>query len=375
MKTPIKPLLLKIHRWIGLTLAVLLTLQGLTGASLVFRDEIERVIHPSLVVEPQAARAPVQALLDAVEARHPGVPVNRAEFPAWDDGAILFKLTAKDGTRWLTAVDPYRAAIVRDGTLAAWPGEWLFLLHDSLLAGPVGETIVGIEGLGLLFLALTGPVVWWPGRKRLKQGFRVVTGRGADLQWRSLHRAVGAAIAVVLVVSATTGVLMVWKPEFRDALRLVTTVADKPSPKVAERPGTPMVPLDGLIAKARADYGATELRQLRFSDGGRVVAVFLESDLTVRADGAKQIYFDRYDGKDVGHYVAGALPVGTEIVDWLFPIHSGLFGGTITKLVVTITGLSLAGLSASGLWLWYSRTVRKRKRAPAVAAVALAERR
>lgn len=364
----LKPQLLKLHRWVGLTLALLLTIQGLSGMSLVFRDEIDRAIHPALVVEPTSARVPVQALMDAVEARHPGVPVSRAEFSAWDDGAVLFKLTAKDGTRWLTAVDPYRGVIVRDGSLAAWPGEWMFLLHDSLLAGPVGETIVGIEGFGLLFLALTGPIVWWPGRKRLKQGFKIVTDRGADLKWRTLHRAVGASIAVVLVMSATTGVLMVWKPEFRDVLRIVTPVTDKPTPKAPEQPGATMVPLDRLVAKARAQYGATELRQIRFSDGGRVAAIFLESDLTIRAEGAMQIYYNRYDGSDVGHYVSGALPLGTEIVDWLITLHSGTFGGTATRLLMVVAGLSLAGLSASGLWLWYSRTSRARKRAPATRA-------
>lgn len=369
----LKPQLLKLHRWVGLTLAVLLTIQGLSGMSLVFRDEIDRAIHPALVVEPTAARVPLQALMDAVEVRHPGVSVSRAEFSVWDDGAVLFKLTAKDGTRWLTAVDPYRGVIVRDGSLAAWPGEWMFLIHDSLLAGPVGETIVGIEGFGLLFLALVGPIVWWPGRKRLKQGFKVITDRGADLKWRTLHRAGGALIAVVLVMSATTGVLMVWKPEFRDVLQIVTPVTDKPTPKVSEQPGVPMVPLDRLVAKARAEYGATPLRQIRFSDGGRVAAIFLESDLTVRAEGAKQIYYNRYDGSDVGHYVSGALPAGTEIVDWLITLHSGMFGGMATRLLMVIAGLALAGLSASGLWLWYSRTSRGRKRGPVSRPPAVAE--
>jgi uncharacterized iron-regulated membrane protein len=369
----LKSQLLKLHRWVGLTLAVLLTVQGLSGASLIFRDEIERAIHPALVVEPAAVRVQVQALMEAVEARHPGVAVNRAEFPAWDDGAVLFKLTAKDGTRWLTAVDPYRGHIVRDGSLAAWPGEWIFLIHDSLLVGPIGETIVGIEGLGLLFLAVVGPIVWWPGRKRLKQGFKIVAGRGADLRWRTLHRAGGALVAIIFLMSGTTGVLMVWKPEFRDALRLVTPVIDKPAPKVGEQPGAAMVPLDRLVAKARTDYGATPLRQIRFLDEGRVAAIFLESDITVRAEGAKQIYYNRYDGSDVGHYVSGALPVGTEIVDWLITLHTGQWGGTITRLFMVITGLSLAGLSASGLWLWYSRTSKGRKRSATTRAYAMAK--
>jgi uncharacterized iron-regulated membrane protein len=368
-----KPQLLKIHRYVGLGLALLLAVQGITGALLVFRDEIERIIHPALIVEPLSARVPVQAMMDTVERAHPDIPVNRAEFPAWDDSAVLFKLVAKDGSRWLTAVDPYRNIIVRDAPMSVWPGEWIFYIHYGLLAGPTGHIIVGIEGLTLLILALTGPIVWWPGRKRLKQGFRIETGRGADLKWRTLHRAGGAIIAPVLLVSAFTGAAMVWKDEFRDLLRIATPVADKPSPKVAEQPGVSMVPLDRLIAVAKKDYGPTDVRQIRFSDGGRVAAVFLDSDLTVRPDGAKQIYYDRYAGADIGHYVAGTLPTGSEIVDWLFPVHSGLFGGVVTRFLAVVAGLSLMALSLSGPWLWYSRTARKRSRAPSRPMAAMTE--
>lgn len=368
-----RPQLLKFHRWFGLALGLLLLIQGLSGTFLVFRDEVERTIHPAMVVSPQGTRISVQALLDAVEKQHPGVPVSRAEFSTWNDGAVLFKLVANDGTRWLTAVDPYRGTIVRDGTMWAWPGEWIFYVHERLLMGTFGEWLIGVEGLGLLFLAITGPIVWWPGRKRFKQGFKIVTNRGADLKWRTLHRAGGAIVAAVLVVSATTGALMVWKVELRGALRMVTPVVEKPEPKVAEQPGRPMVSLDRLVAHAKADYGATELRQIRFSDGGRVAAIFLESDISTRADGMKQIYYNRYDGADVGHYVAGALPIGTEIVDWLFTIHTGLYGGVPTRLLVLCGGLGLIGLSSSGLWLWYSRTSRRRRRAPTAAPPAMAE--
>ena len=365
-----KPAFLKLHRWVGLALALLLFVQGLTGAFLAFRDEIERVIHPALVVEPAAERVPVQALLDTVQRAHPGLTVSRAEFPTWDDGAVLFKLTARDDARWLTAVDPYRNIIVRDGPQSAWPGEWIFYIHYGLLAGPTGHIVIGIEGLALLFLVVTGPIVWWPGRRRIRQGLRVVTDRGADLKWRTLHRSAGAIAAVALGVVALTGSLMVWKDPFRGALELVTPAPGKPKPKVEERPGAAMVPLDRLVARAQADYGATPLRQIRFFDGGRVVSVCLDSDISIRADGMKQIYYNRYDGSDVGHYVAGALPVGTEIVDWLFTVHTGLFGGLATRLLAVVLGLSLVGFSVTGVWLWYSRTVRRRRPRPRAAPAA-----
>jgi uncharacterized iron-regulated membrane protein len=129
---------------------------------------------------------------------------------------------------------------------------------------------------------------------------------------------------------------------------------------VAERKGAAMVPVDVLVAKAQAAYGNTPLRQLRFSSGGRVVAVYLDGARTIRADGTSQVYFNRYDGSELGHYVAGTLPATSEFIDWLYTVHTGLWGGTITQLLMVLSGLTVFGMAASGLWLWFSRTARRR---------------
>lgn len=367
----LRPFLLKLHRWTGLTVGILLLIQGLTGATMVFRDEIDRVIHPAIVVAPTASRVPVQQMLDMVQTAHPDATVNRIEISRWADGAALFKLTDPHTKALrLIAVDPFRNHILRDGTRIAWPTEWLFAVHHTLLVGDTGEIIIGIEGLTLLFMAITGPIVWWPGLARFRNGFRILWRGNSDRRWRTLHRAWGGAAALLLIVSATTGAMMVWKDEVRGVLGLFGTVTQRPAPKVAAVAGATPLPVDRLVARARAEYGATPLRQIRFSSGGNVVAIYLDSDLTVRPDGAKQVYYNAYSGADLGHYVAGALPAGSEIVDWLYTVHTGLFGGIATRLLFLLSGLSLAGLSGTGLWLWFSRRARSRKRAPAALSTA-----
>src|SRR3546814_6878036 len=61
--------LLTIHRWLGLALALLLVVQGGTGIAMVFRDEIEPVLHSELRVAPGPVRLSMQRLFDTVEAR------------------------------------------------------------------------------------------------------------------------------------------------------------------------------------------------------------------------------------------------------------------------------------------------------------------
>lgn len=350
---------LRVHRWLGLLVALLVTVQGITGVAMVFRDEIEPIVHPELRIGGGGARLSMQQLFETVQGAHPDAVVSRAEIPEASDQAVLFKLKRNsDKAPILTAIDPFSGRIVRDGGLSTWPVEWLFVVHEQLLAGAAGEYIVGFEGLALLVMAASGLWFWWPGRARLSKGFRVVLGSGNDIKWRTLHRAAGAVAAPLLVLTALTGVLIVWK----EPLRSVLGAEGKPTPVVAEQTDRALVPLDELVAKARADFGGTPLRQIRFSSGGRVVAVYLDSDRSIRADGTAQYYFDAYDGSLLATYIAGEQSAASEGVDWLYTVHTGLWGGWPTRLLLLAGGIILVGLSLSGPWLWYSR--RSRRKAP-----------
>jgi uncharacterized iron-regulated membrane protein len=145
-------------------------------------------------------------------------------------------------------------------------------------------------------------------------------------------------------------------------MNLVAKTESRPSPKVAKSDGATMLPVDPLIVQAKAKYGETALRQLRFSSGGRVLAVFLDGNRTIRADGTNQIYFNRYDGRELAHYVAGTQSGGAEFLDWIYTVHTGLWGGAVTQAIMLITGLALFGMALSGLWLWFTRTRRERAR-------------
>ena len=370
----LKSRLLAWHRWAGLILGLFLLVQAVTGTILVFRDGIDRWSHPALTVAPTADRQPVQALLDALSRGLPDHEIARVDFPVEPDVAVQVRLKSQDGEAYLAAIDPYTATIVRHGGLPAWPTEAVFRFHNELWAGEWGHQLVGVLGLGLVFLLITGPIIWWPGRGRLRKGLSVTFRRGVNRGWRELHRSAGTIGAVLLLVSATTGVMMVWKEQLRTAIAaLGGEIVEKPAPKVTERPAAALLPVDALIARAQAAYGPTRLQQLRFpGKGGRVVAVYLDSDISSRPEASKQIWFNRYTGEDVGHYVAGAVPAGNEFVDWLFPVHNGHFLPIFGRLLMFAGGVLLTGLALTGAWMWVSlragRSVRRRRVAAAAVA-------
>src|SRR3546814_16383821 len=85
-----------------------------------------------------------------------------------------------------------------------------------------------------------------------------------DIRWRTLHRVVGAVAGPVLLVTALTGILMVWK----EPLRGLVGAEGKPTPAVAEPAGRPHAPLADPVARPRADVGGPPPSHSRVTRGG-----------------------------------------------------------------------------------------------------------
>ena len=349
-----RPVLVLLHRWIGVPFAVLLLLQGLSGAALIFRDDLNRWLHQdALVVTPAGSRLPVQKLLESVRNRHPDSAVTRIIYPDNTDEAFVFWLEPRGaGASRFVAVDPYRGTITRDGAIGEWPVEWLFRLHDELHAGKAGKNIVGAEAVALLLLAVVGPILWWPGRRATSITFSKGTYRGL----RDVHRIVGAIAAIVLLVSAFTGIFNVWKVPLQSAVRIVLPTIAKPSPTVQVRTGSPLLPVDDIVAAAQGRYSQAQVRNVRFPGGhGRVVAVFMNAADNTRPRASNQVWLNGYTAEVLGAYEAQKVPAGNGFIDWMLPIHTGEFLGMPGRIVFLLAGLTLAGLATTGLWQWWER--------------------
>lgn len=353
-----RSVLVTCHRWVGLTFGVLLFLQGLTGAVIAFRDELNRAIHhDALVIEPLEAYLPVQTLIETVRRAHPQLYVERIEYPEHRDQSLMFRLETKGGAhqRYI-AVDPYRGIITRDAATHGWPAHWLFWIHQQLLAGHTGENIIGIMGIALLFLAITAPFVWWPGRRNLKRGFTVSVSAGKYRGLRDLHRVVGIFVVVLLLLWSSTGTVVVWKSEIQAMLARSVSMVSKPAPKVPERADEQLLTLDEIIDAGRKRYGDAPIKNVRFPGGhGRVVAIFFATPSTTRPRASDQIWLDGYTASTLGVYEAGALPTGNVVLDWMLPIHSGEVFGVVGRVLFLLGALCLSGLAVTGVWQWFER--------------------
>ena len=90
-----RSVMLLVHRYVGLLLAVFLAIAGITGSLLAWNEELEAVISPQLfrVTAPPAAAKMDPLLLHArVQARYPGALAARLPLEFTDGRSVLFAL-------------------------------------------------------------------------------------------------------------------------------------------------------------------------------------------------------------------------------------------------------------------------------------------
>ncbi|MHB1223959.1 MAG: PepSY-associated TM helix domain-containing protein [Gemmatimonadaceae bacterium] len=359
------------HRVLGLGAGIVLIVTGLTGSTLVFRQEIDSALNPHLlVVAPTAERAPLQAVLERVVASYPGdeAPA-RIRMPQRADGTYEFWLGAAP-SRYVYA-DPYSGALLGTRRPTEFLTGWLFLLHSHMLAGEVGHVVAGVAGLILIVLSISGLVVWWPRRapwhawRQWRQSLTIARGSGAARTTYDLHRVIGFYASALLLLAGVTGASLVFPKAFERAAFWVTasTPPAPPLPPLASPVDeAPLLPLDSLLAIAE-----------RAQPGGAISYLYLpaapgqEFGVRKRLPGEKHpngksfVHVEPTTGRVLGVEDGARAARGGRLYSILYPLHIGILGGTATRLLAMAAGLSLPLLACTGALVWWRRGRRGRR--------------
>ena len=350
----------KVHLWLGLALSLVLILISLSGSLLVFRSEIDRLLRPDLLkVEPSGTPiGPTQAARLAQRA-FPQDRVRLLALPGQPDEPYEAWMAETDRHVY---VDPYGARVL--GTRGSTEGvmNGLFALHAELLAGSTGMWIVGVSGFLIVLLAATGLVLWWPGWRRVKVGLMVVWRRG----WRrlnyDLHRAGGFYTLIFLLLVALTGSGLVFYEQTGQLLNSMTASAPLPPPPSASVVGERAVDLDHALRTAQQELP-------------EAVATFMylpqqpTAPLTVRLRtppewhplGRSFVYVDPYRGEVMRVDDMRGAPLGTRLLQTLYPLHIGAVGGLAVRWLYALLGLMPLILSLTGVLIWYVRWRKKHR--------------
>ncbi|MFO0307272.1 MAG: PepSY-associated TM helix domain-containing protein, partial [Burkholderiales bacterium] len=204
----VKPLLLKVHRWLALAVGIVIMVSAVTGVLLTVGKPLDRVVNASLFTGGQQ-QVPYQAFVDAVRTTYGQSTQVRLRFPAESGGTVQAYVKTKtwDGSAYF---DPATAALV--GARAKDEGfyNFIFELHSDLFLHDVGEVVLTVASTAFIIMLITGLYIWWPRKWRF--AFRVNFKGNATALLFDGHRVAGALFGLFVLVNVFTGTYLVWKP-------------------------------------------------------------------------------------------------------------------------------------------------------------------
>lgn len=357
---------LRIHRWLGLALLVPMALLGLTGSALVWPEKTELLLNPQRAVSAEADPAAIEVrhIAAARDALAQYGPVTAAMIGDVGDPMVFGTspiapphMGLGPPTRMAAYIDPVSGNLldIRRST-----GDFMWFMHaihGHLLLKGVGRPVVGVMGLFLLISAVTGLVIWWPGRRKILAALKWRKREGKML---NVHRQSGVLLSLVLIVEAITGAWIAF-PDFFAAMVTPTTaqahgVEHEAQPAANEGPlsSAPIAFADehwvAALTAARTAYPArpASMQAPASNDGSWQF-------MLVGSKGPAEVLIPAQGGVAQVDYRLQTATTATRMEYAMTAFHAGQVGGPIWQWLTFLSGIFLAFLSISGLYVWGKR--------------------
>jgi uncharacterized iron-regulated membrane protein len=353
--TQLRRIILNLHLYAGLVAALFLALLGVTGSLIVFEDEIDGWLNPRPAIYPGAQRLSLHALETRIENAYSGYQVAGFGFARRDDlplGTFLVSESLKKSMG--LEINPYTGEIFPEPTRRNNFAGQVHQLHTHLLLRGTGQTVVGYAGAFLLFLSITGLILWWP-RKMFTVRWE---SPGAKVNF-DLHNAAGIYSSILLMIFAVTGMVIHWEGASARVLRYVTRA---PAEAPMEKPSTPAPGAARITADQALDIAERAAPGARPSfmelakgpgDAIRVVLKFPEDHTPA---GRTSVLLDPYTGKILAFNNTRTVSFSFKYTRmWNREIHTGDIFGWPTRVLACIFSLSLPLMAITGPLIWWNR--------------------
>jgi uncharacterized iron-regulated membrane protein len=379
-KLRVRAWLFQMHLWVGLVLGLVISVVGLTGAIVVFRVELNRLTTPGTAyVRPAMKRLSLDELVARVQANRPLDRVRSVAFDGDPDIAWNVRTETPEGHRLHTFIDQYRGVITgQDDYSSKWL-QWIFDLHAYLLAGKQGEFLNGFVALAALAMSLSGIVIWWPGRRNWRSGFRYHLGGPWERQNYDLHKLVGFCSSLMLAVVSFTGAYFAFPEMYRKWTVRITRSTDVTDPDgcaigVKLRAKTLLsdrrVPIEDYITSAeRALPGARVVFLALPQEPGDPVGLKLKEPNDWHRVGLSNVYLEPAAGEVIRADRFSEVSLGSKFIRLMLPLHFGRFGGRLglgpvgiygVLALYVIVGLAVPFLMITGILMYWSRSLSKK---------------
>ncbi|MBX9822070.1 PepSY-associated TM helix domain-containing protein [Afipia birgiae] len=347
----LKRLWRNIHLWLGIGLFILLVPVALSGAILVYHDDIgEFLSTPSGAVAPSKPPDIALAIANARKAAGDGFTPMSISFPEDNRAPLTIALRgpAAKGERpvRLTAtIDRHDARVLSIVDFRQTFFGFMHVFHENLTIPDYGRSMVGWTGVAMLTLSLTGLYLWWP---RHGQWSRAFVWRRSPATSSNLHYMTGFWICFPLALISLTGIYLAWPQQGRD---LLSSIA--PMTAQQQRGGGP-----GGQVMARPTHSPSEIYATASAQPNSAVdAIFFPNPQTgswrvrLREDGKTEPVTIMINDRSGDVSVVQPLS-GDRTASWIRWLHEGSHSGEVWRFVVFLSGIMPTVLGVTGILIW-----------------------
>lgn len=377
----------RLHRWVGLASGFVVFIVGLTGAVYVWEAELFALVHRDKVrVTASPGRLSADSLVAVAQRALPAERrIGRLTIYADRERAAMASATRTDPGalthfqeyRWFDEVylDPSNGRVLGVVDRTRDPIYLTRVVHTNLMLAQAGSWIVGTATLVFVAMALSGLVLWWPRTRALWRERLRPRLRG---KWKRAvfdgHNVLGVYGLLGLLIVALTGPVWTWRWYEAGVAYLLTGRAQlvgEPVPSVesASAPGAGAATDDAIAASPLET--ALRLTQREVPDANRWFVEVPSAKARVLTVGAvydrhspweeyERFYFHPETGAWLGDERFEEKNLGMKWRNSNYGIHTGTLFGWPTQVLATLLSLLAASLPVTGVLIWYPRWRRRR---------------
>jgi uncharacterized iron-regulated membrane protein len=402
-RSGLRQLLWIAHRWIALALLVLLVPIAVSGALLVYHDELDALVNPQrwTVSGPELALSPAQYVAAASAAVATNEVITGIRFPRTTGNPVIVlarqEVDPASGRRpraFSIYLDPPTGRVLdKVDFRSSWAG-FLHVFHENLTIPQYsGRQIVGWAGVGMLILSLSGIVLWWPRLGSFISGLR---WRRVPYTSTNLHQTLGFWISIPLAVVSLTGIYLSFPQTARSFMSSIApmqappqrtfaaAIVAKPNLTADEalrlaqaseptaRPATLFLPTEPSARPAAEGRGegkgaergkAKDGGKAREGAKGRETGASREATPAWRVQlrSGEELITVMVDDRSSGVRRLPDPLAGNRAAQWIRWIHDGSRGGAVWQFIVFLTGVFPTIFAFTGILMWLrGRRARKR---------------
>jgi len=353
---------LKIHTYLALLSAVPFLVVCITGSILVFKPELDGLLHPNeYFIEDiyGLERLPIDNLVDVIAAAQPNYVVGSWE--VFDGGHIADRvyLIQKGTDSWFKVhLDPYRGVLLSvPKGVTYYFTDWMVSLHYTFLLGVTGTFLGAFFAIFMCVIGVTGLIMqrkFWRALfiRRNKKRIQVLL-----VNW---HTFVGVVSAPTLLILGITGGYWNIAAALHELEHHVIEAPYYIQASLYE----PSISIQTLYEDSQLqipEFTPTYLLfpyepDLPFTVFGRV-----KTANSLLSDYASTVSYDPQSGSKKAIVDIRESEVGVKLLDSFRHLHFGLFGGLPIRILWSVLGFMPVVLMATGIYVWYSRMIKRRQ--------------